>query len=93
MADGKMRINPAEARNKAIRMRTVATNLENLLNNVSREFNKINDVDEGIYQGNKNPAALRAELDSIKNLFHLTYEQILKSADDIITTANTMEAE
>lgn len=93
MADGKMRINPAEARNKATRMKIVATNLENLLNNVSREFDKIDNIDEGIYQGNKNPAALRAELDSVKNLFHLTYEQILKSADDIVTTANTMEAE
>lgn len=93
MADGRMIVNPAEARAKATRMKTIANELESLLNNVSREIEKIDNVDTGVYQGNRNPAELRAELDKFRNMFKLTYGQIIKSANDIISIANTMEME
>lgn len=91
MADGRMIVNPAEARAKATRMKTIANELESLLNNVSREIEKIDNVDTGLYQGNRKPAELRAELDSFRDVFNLAYEQIIKSADDIVTLANVSE--
>lgn len=93
MADGRMIVNPEEAKAKAERMKSIANDLESLLNNVSREIEKIDNVDTGIYQGNRKPAELRAELDSFRSMFKLTYGQIIKSANDIITVANTMEVE
>lgn len=93
MADGRMIVNPAEARDKATRMKTIADELETLLNNVSREIEKIDNVDTGVYQGNRKPAELRAELDQFRSMFKLTYGQVIKSANDIIAIANTMEAE
>ncbi len=93
MADGRMIVDPAEARAKAMRMQTIANELESLLNNVSKEIEKIDNIDTGIYQGNRKPAELRAELDRFRNMFKLTYGQVIKSANDIITIANTMEAE
>lgn len=91
MADGRMIVNPAEARAKATRMKTIANELESLLNNVSREIEKIDNVDTGLYQGNRKPAELRAELDSFRDVFNLAYEQIIKSADDIVTLANVSQ--
>ena len=91
MSDGRMIVNPEEARAKATRMISIANELEKLLNNVSKEIEKIDNVDTGIYQGNRKPAELRAELDQFRNLFKLTYGQIVKSANDIIAIANTME--
>lgn len=93
MADGRMVVNPAEARAKAERMIKIANELENLLNNVSKEIEKIDNTDTGIYQGNRKPAELRAELDEFRSMFKLTYGQVIKSANDIIAIANTMEME
>ncbi len=91
MADGIMIINPAEARAKATRMITIANQIEELLNNISREIDKIDNVDTGIYQGNKNPAQLKADLAEFRSKFNLTYGQVIKSANDIISIANAKE--
>ena len=42
-------------------------------------------------QGRKKPAELRAELDRFRDVFNLAYEQIVKSADDIVTLANVSQ--
>ncbi len=93
MADGIAVLNPGEARAKASEMVKIAQELETLLNDVSKSMEEINNEDTGIYQGDNRPAELRAELDQFRSIFNKTYEQIVKSADNIIAMANTMEAE
>ncbi|MDD5888529.1 MAG: hypothetical protein PUC82_03460 [bacterium] len=91
MADGKMIIDPAEARAKAMRMDTIATQIEELLNNISKEIDLIDNVESGVYQGNRNPAQLKADLAAFRSKFNLTYGQVRKSAKDIIEIANAKE--
>lgn len=86
-----MIINPAEARAKAMRMKSIADQIKDLLDNISREIDKIDNVDAGVYQGNKNPAQLKQDLAEFRSKFHLTYDQVVKSANDIIAIANTKE--
>lgn len=93
MADGIMVMSPGEARVKANEMKKIAYDLESLLNDVSKKMEEIDSVETGIYQGSRRPAELRAELDAFRNTFNLAYEQIIKSANDIILIANTVEAE
>lgn len=93
MANGIMIVDTDEARNKAREMRNIATEIEDLLNDVSKKIDEINNVDTGIYQGNKRPAELKAELDDFRKLFDLVYGQVLKSSDDIVNIANTMDQE
>ena len=93
MADGKILMNPAEARVRANEMTKIASELEMLLNDISRKMEEIDNVDTGVYQGDKKPAELRAELDQCRGMFNLAHEQIVKSANDIIRIANTMENE
>jgi hypothetical protein len=93
MADGNMVMDTAEGRNKATEMRNIAIQIEDLLNDVSRKIDEINNVDTGIYQGGKRPAELKAELDEFRRMFANVYGQILKSSDDIALIANTMEQE
>lgn len=93
MADGIAVINPGEARAKASEMVKISQELETLLNEVSRSMEEINNEDTGLYQGSNRPAELRAQLDEFRAVFNKTYEQIVKSADNIIAMANTMEAE
>ena len=93
MADGIMVMDTAEARNKASEMKTIAREIESLLNDMSKKIDEINNVDTGIYQGTRKPAELRAELDDFRKLFDRVYGQVLKSADDITTIANTMDQE
>ena len=93
MANGIMIVDTDEARNKAREMRNIATEIEDLLNDVSKKIDEINNVDTGIYQGNKRPAELKADLDDFRKLFDLVYGQVLKSSDDIVNIANTMDQE
>ena len=93
MANGIMVVDTEEARTKAREMKNIAIDIEELLNDVSKKIDEINNVDTGIYQGNKKPAELKAELDDFRKLFNLVYGQILKSADDIVNIANTMDQE
>ena len=93
MANGIIVMNTAEARANAAEMKRIAVDLENLLNDVSKKIDEIDNVETGTYQGNKRPAELREELNSFRSVFNLAYEQILKSADDITAIANTIEAE
>ena len=45
MADGKFLMNPAEARVRANEMIKIASELEDLLNNISRAMEEIDNVD------------------------------------------------
>ena len=91
MSNGVVVISPVEAVRKAGEMKSLAKNLEDLLNNVSSKINEIDNVETGTYQGARKPAELRAELDSFRDMFSLAYEQIVKSADDIIALADISE--
>lgn len=91
MQNGVVVISPQEAIRKAGEMKKLASDIEELLNACSNKINEIDNVETGIYQGNKKPAELRAELDSFRDVFNLAYEQIVKSADDIVTLANVSQ--
>lgn len=91
MADGILVMNTAEAVSNAEEMRKIANELENLLNIVSQEMNNIDNEDALIYFGGKNPAEIRSEIDSFRQFFSAAYEQIHKSAGDIIAIANSMQ--
>jgi len=96
MADGNLKLSPSEARQKANDMVKKANEIENLLNEVSKKIEEINNVETGTYQndnGASSPAELRTELDEFRAIFNKAYEQITKSADDIVKIANTMEQE
>lgn len=86
-------INPAEARSEASRMKQIAEELHDLLELITRAFNEVNSDDTTMYKGTKTAGELRAELDGFSNTFGLVYDQIIKSADNIIASANTKEAE
>ena len=90
MADGNLVLRPEEAKQKASQMVKIAGEVEQLLNDVKAEMEKIDNEETGIYQGDNRPAQLRAQLDEISSLFHNTYDQIQKSADDIVKIANAM---
>lgn len=93
MADGIMVMDTAEAIDKAAEMKNIANDIESLLNDVSKKIDEINNVDTGIYQGNKKPAELKEELDDFRKLFNLVYGQVIKSAEDINNIATVMEQE
>lgn len=93
MADGILRLNPAEARAKAQEMKKIADEMKTLLDEVSRRMEDIDNVETGIYQGDNRPAQLRAELNDFRAIFNNAYDQITKSANDIIAIANRSEAQ
>jgi uncharacterized protein YukE len=92
MSDGKLRMNPAEARSKAQYMIQIASQIEELLNSASKKMNEIGSLDAGVYHSMK-AQQLRAELNSFAHTFHSVHEQIVKSAQDIITIADIKERE
>ena len=57
MADGKFLMNPGEARVRANEMTKIASELEMLLNDISRKMEEIDNVDTGVYQGDKKEIA------------------------------------
>ena len=91
MSDKQQKIAPQVARDNANEMRLLADRIETLLNEVSNKMMLINDGETEIYDGYKKPSELRGELDQFRQTFHITHEQIIKSAGYIIATANTME--
>lgn len=87
---GIAKINPEEARNKAELMRSLAKNINTLLDDVSKRMAEINDEDTGTYQGTKKASELREELDEFKKSFSNFYEQINTYAANIDAIANQM---
>ena len=85
------KIEPQVARDRANEMRQIADRLEELLKQASNKMSEVNDGETEMYDGFRNPETLRGELNQFGATFHLTHEQIKKSAGDIIATANTME--
>lgn len=93
MADGILKLSPAEARAKAQEMKKIADEMQTLLNEVSKRMEEIDNVETGMYQGDNRPAQLRAELDEFRAIFNKAYEQITKSSNDIVAIANVSEAQ
>ena len=96
MADGNLVIRPEEARSRAQEMVKIAADLEDLLNTVSAKMEEIDSQETGIYQNenaSSRPAELRAQLDEFRGIFNRAYEQIRKSADDIIKISYRVEEE
>lgn len=93
MADGILKLSPAEARAKAQEMKKIADEMQTLLNEVSARMEEVDNVETGMYQGDNRPAQLRAELDDFRAIFNNAYEQITKSSNDIIAIANVSEAQ
>ncbi len=93
MADGILKIETGEARAKAEQMKSLANNIEALLSDVDTKMQEINDEDVGTYQGQYKPSELRQELDQFRSTFYKFHEQINLFANDVIATADTMEAE
>ena len=89
--NGVVVISPQEAIRKAGEMKTLAGQLEELLNTVSKRIDEFNSVEAGMYQGDNKPAQLKEELSNFRTTFNLAYEQIIKSADDIIALAHVSE--
>lgn len=93
MADGTIKLSPAEARAKADQMEKTANEIQDLLNDILSVFNEIDNSDTGTYQGSRSAGELKANLDAFSNFFPSVYNQIIKSAGDIKLIANTMEQE
>lgn len=93
MADGILKLSPAEARAKAQEMKKIADEMQTLLNEVSKRMEEVDNVETGMYQGDNRPAQLRAELDEFRAIFNNAYEQITKSSNDIISIANVSESQ
>ncbi|MGN1371615.1 MAG: hypothetical protein ACI4XM_05020 [Candidatus Coprovivens sp.] len=93
MADGILKLSPAEARAKAQEMKKIADEMQTLLEDVSKRMEEVDNVETGMYQGDNRPAQLRAELDEFRSIFNNAYEQITKSSNDIIAIANVSEAQ
>ena len=92
MADGVFK-GSREALSKAQELKSLANNLKDLLDQSSVKMEEIDSIEHGVYQGDKRPAELRAELDDFRSIFNLAYEQIIKFADNIIVTINTVDNE
>ncbi len=90
---GIAKINPQEAMSKANNMKSIASNIEELLNKASRKLEEINDEDVGMYHGQRRPSELRAELDEYKQTFSRFHGQIDAYSDSIIAIAQKMLAE
>ena len=82
-----------EARSEAARMVSTADAIEELLTRISNDMAKLNEKGEGVYYGadGSKAAALRDQLDNIRNEFHRIHEQVRKSAEDITEIAKSME--
>ena len=93
MADGSLKITPAEARVKAAELKSISSDIEMLLNEVSTKMEEIDSVEHGVYQGDNRPAQLRSELDSFRAMFGKAHEQIIKYANEINNIATTAENE
>jgi uncharacterized coiled-coil DUF342 family protein len=93
MADGSLKITPAEARARADELKKISSEIEMLLNEVSTKMEEIDSVEHGVYQGDNRPAQLRGELDSFRAMFNKAHEQIDKYANDILKVTTTAENE
>jgi len=93
MADGRFVMSPAVAKDKAEQMIAMGRQLEELFNTVTKKIQEIDNTSTGIYQGDRKPAELRAELESFRGTFERAVAQIIKSATDIKIMATVKENE
>ncbi len=93
MADGMLKMNPAEAIAKADEMNNTAADIKDLLSIIKRCFDEIDNVETGTYQGSEKAVQLKSELDTFSEMFEPVYEQIVKSSTDIKAIATTMMEE
>ena len=85
--NGVVVISPQEAIRKAGEMKSIAGQIEDLLNTVSKRIDEVNSVEAGMYQGDNT----KEELIAFRSTFNLAYEQIIKSAEDIVALAHVSE--
>lgn len=88
--NGIAKINPSEAMSKASNMKSLAQNIEDLLNKADKRMQEINDENTGLYHGKNKPSQLRSQLDEYKKGFYKFHEQIDIFADNIIKIAERM---
>lgn len=88
--NGIAKINPSEAMSKASTMKSLASDIETLLNKVDKRMQDINDEDVGLYHGRNKPSELRRQLDQYKQSFSKFHGQINIFADNIIKIAERM---
>ena len=86
---GNLKIDPNEAKGKAMNIRTYASRVEEILDTISKAMNEINDEGEGLYQGTNKAQELKEQLDVIKTNFDPIYKQIMAFANQIETAANS----
>ena len=87
------KISKKEAALQAESLRKLASTIEDLLNKTSKQMEDINDEDTGMYQGDRKPSELRAELDEYRATFSKFHSQIDRYAGIIDTIVATMSDE
>ena len=93
MSDGIARISPEAASDKANSLRNYASDIERILEGLSKKMAEIDDETTGTYHGGKKPSELRAELDNARREFGRFKVQIDMFAANIDATVASMLAE
>ena len=83
-------VKPTEAIAKAQIMRSIAGDLNTLLDDVDKRMQLIDSEDERIYSGSVGSASVRAEFDAYRREFVKFYSQIQKYAQNVEESANQM---
>lgn len=86
---GVLKIDPNEALSKASNIRTYATNVQDVLEVISKAMNEIDDEGSGLYQGTNKARELKEQLEIIKTNFEPIYNQIMEFSNQIVAAANT----
>lgn len=94
MADmNVVKISPQVAIERANKMKSLATEVEEILKSARSKMEEINDESTGTYFGTKKAGDLRSQLDAEISQFFRFHEQINNFADNIIEVANRKMAE
>ena len=74
---GVLKLDPNEALSKANDIRTYATNVQEILEVMTKAMNEIDNESTGIYQGTNKARELKEKLDIIHSNFEPIYNQII----------------
>ena len=83
-------IKPEEARFKANFMKNIASELNEVLNDIDAKMQLIDNEDERIYSGSVGSASVRAEFDAYRKEFYKFSSQVEKYATDVEQAATRM---
>ena len=89
------KINPEEARARAISLKESAEAMKAILDGVNEQMNRIGDSsnDQAVSYSSKSDSEIRLEFERLYGEFPRFYNSILKSAEDITDIADRMEQE